>query len=420
MKYRILFLLLFGTSSCLAWGQSDFFRQYWLDYKGWVNNNKDKERTRVNDRQMSVHPTFFSRFESQVNGLAILEITDTIRSFARAELFCEMWGGHPKTSNKRFQINGGKVYNLPGEATRQGHCEYIFPVVPVEDNELVMGNNAIQFACDRGDTFWGHFLIEEVAVNAYFMNGSPVVARAGLAGFRALPEIKSKILDDEVNIKLACPVEFYQKIKTVHYFARYSGYDDAGTGTDYQWHGYQFKRQFRGHLGSANAAPFEISWNTRMVPDQSKPMSVMAIVEFENGFFYRTEALHGLVFPADRPQVQIYYCTNLPKPFWSRDNKPVYTTLELPPVYKNVEAAELHIRVWDGGEGTVKNPFTINKIPYKITIGNAPHDLIYSVTPVSPENLKAGLNDIFLLSDTEHHGIEVCLPGPAIIVRYKK
>jgi len=33
--------------------------------------------------------------------------------------------------------------------------------------------------------------------------------------------------------------------------------------------------------------------------------------------------------------------------------------------------------------------------------------------------LKPGKNEITLLCDTEHHGIEILLPGPVIIVRYK-
>jgi hypothetical protein len=47
------------------------------------------------------------------------------------------------------------------------------------------------------------------------------------------------------------------------------------------------------------------------------------------------------------------------------------------------------------------------------------HELIYSRFPVNPKNLKRGLNRIELLSNTEHHGIEVLLPGPALLIRYR-
>jgi hypothetical protein len=61
----------------------------------------------------------------------------------------------------------------------------------------------------------------------------------------------------------------------------------------------------------------------------------------------------------------------------------------------------------------------INGIPYHITDGNAPHDLVSRINKVDPSYLKSGSNEIELFSDTEHHGIEICLPGPALIVRYK-
>ena len=38
--------------------------------------------------------------------------------------------------------------------------------------------------------------------------------------------------------------------------------------------------------------------------------------------------------------------------------------------------------------------------------------------PIDPAILRRGDNEIVVHSDTEHHGIEVLLPGPAIVVRY--
>jgi len=35
------------------------------------------------------------------------------------------------------------------------------------------------------------------------------------------------------------------------------------------------------------------------------------------------------------------------------------------------------------------------------------------------KQLKPGKNEMTLLCDTEHHGVEILLPGPVIIVRYK-
>jgi len=126
-----------------------------------------------------------------------------------------------------------------------------------------------------------------------------------------------------------------------------------------------------------------------------------------------------LTFPLSRQRVQLYQCTDLPAPFWSRDSQVRFARLELPDDISAIDSAELHVRIWDGGEGSVKEPFKLNGVPYKITAGNAPHKLIYTIHKIKPEDLKPGDNEFWLMSDTEHHGIEVLLPGPCLVIRYK-
>jgi hypothetical protein len=383
------------------------------------NNKPEGERTRVNDRGMSTQKLWYTRFESQVNGLAIIGIPDTIMHLEKAELFAEMWGGHPKTANKRFQVNGGRVYPLPSEQTEAGFCEYLFPVVPIDYHELVRGNNAIQFLCERGETFWGHFLMEEIAINCYYRADAPEIVKSGLKNFAAVPHIENRTLADEVTISLKLPHEFISQVEEVHYFGRYYGVDASGTGSNEQWHGYLFNRKYTGNIGSATAEPFKVKWNTSMLPDQGKPMAIKALIKFKNGFFYWSDVLDGLTFPLSRQRVQLYQCTDLPAPFWSRDSQVRIARLELPDDISAIDSAELHVRIWDGGEGSVKEPFKLNGVPYKITAGNAPHKLIYTIHKIKPEDLKPGDNEFWLMSDTEHHGIEVLLPGPCLVIRYK-
>ena len=223
---KILLIAFLAFNLQVLNAQSRFFRQYWAEYDGQINNNKlIGERTRVNDRGMSIHPIWYSRFESQANGLTTIIVQDTILQLERAELFCEMWGGHPKTSNKRFQINGGKTYALPSEKTEEGYCEYRFPTVSFDSHELVQGVNAIQFVCDRGETFWGAFLMAEIAINCYLKDDGPVIKSSGLDGFRAVPEVADKVLKEIVPIKLSFPSGFEDQIAAVHYFGCYLGYD---------------------------------------------------------------------------------------------------------------------------------------------------------------------------------------------------
>jgi len=59
----------------------------------------------------------------------------------------------------------------------------------------------------------------------------------------------------------------------------------------------------------------------------------------------------------------------------------------------------------------------LNGVPL-VVAGNGRHDVLYQVLPLDPSILRKGENRFEVFSDTEHHGIEVLLPGPALMVRY--
>ena len=418
---RLLFFILLLPLPSVAEAQSIFFTQSWVEYEGRINNNKHKgERTRVNDRGMSTHPDFSSRYEAHVNGLALVGITDTINQLVMAELICEMWGGHPKTANKRFQINGGKTYSLPSDKTAEGNCEYLFPTIKIDKTELVTGTNAIQFACDRGEAFWGHFLLEEIGIRCYYEPESPFLKRAGLSDFRAVPETSDLSLSDSLDVWLRFDESYKEKISQVHFFGYYKGYDWSGSGKESQWHGYQFKQNWTGNIGSSTEPPYHVRWDTRLIPDQDHNMAIIAIVEFKNRINCWTDVSEAFNFPSARQQVKLIHCSEMPVPFWSRNGELKKAAFVLPCNPEDIEEAQLYSRIWDGGEGSITEPFRINGVAYKITAGNAPHDLIFTINRIDQASLKKGLNKIELLSDTEHHGIEICMPGPAIVIRYKK
>ena len=60
--------------------------------------------------------------------------------------------------------------------------------------------------------------------------------------------------------------------------------------------------------------------------------------------------------------------------------------------------------------------FTVNGRPVPVA-GAGNHDVLYSRRELDPRLLERGTNRIKLRSDTEHHGIEVLMPGPALMVR---
>lgn len=412
----LLFLLIFTFINA----QSQFYRQYWAVFDNTVSNLGKGERLRVNDASMSLHETFWSRAEVKSNGLQLISVPETLPQLDKTEFYAELWGGHPWVENKRFSINGKSFYYFPKDGTEEGNCAYSYPTVQIKPEDMVNGVNAFQFICDRGKTFWGHFIIDNMAVRCFLKAGHPDLKVAGLDTFSAIPVTSRKVLADTAVFYLEYPKEMESQIVRVHYFAHYLGFDDDGNQQEDDWHGYTYNKEFKNHVGTSGKAPFTVTWNTKMLPVQGKPMSVRALVELKNNFFYQTTELNNLSFPADRPRVQLYHCSEMPHPFWSRDKQEKFAKIELPDDITKIESAQLQVKIWDGGEGSIKDPFTLNGLPYSVTTGRASHEVVFNILEVMKENIKPGKNVIRLLSDTKEHGIEMLLPGPCLIVRYKK
>lgn len=404
------------------WGQTGvFFREHWAQFDAAISNSSGR-MLRVNDAELSLHPEYGRRPEARANGLTLIDVPEDLFALQGADLYLEVWGGHPETANKRFLVNGKRPHAIADDGCEAGHCAYTYPLVRLDVAELVTGRNAVQFACDRGETFWGHFIIDEAAIRCYLKPDHPDLAARGLQEFSAGVLLRSgdNILGDAVSISLSYPKRFEDQIESVEYFGRYHGFDDDGDGQTDDWHGYTHDRKYVGHIGRATSVPFAVSWDTRMVPDQDGPMALRALVRLKGGLCYWTPILDGLVFAAGRHCVQMYVCHDMPVPFWSRASQVRKATIELPDDLSALESARLIVKIWDGGEGTVKEPFQINGHPYAITSGRANHDVVHTDVEVDPAHLKPGANTLTLFSDTDHHGVEVLLPGPCLVVRYAR
>jgi hypothetical protein len=415
----LLCIVLLGYQNSFA--QGIFFREYWAEFDAEISNSQGR-MLRVNDAGLSLHENYGKRPEALSNGFTLINVPEDLFGLEAAELYLEVWGGHPGTANKRVIVNGKQTYPLGDFGTEEKNCTYSNPTIPLKVEHLVNGQNAFQFACDRGESFWGHFIIDQAAVRSYLKPDHPDLKKNNLQNFEAHVKLQpqTSTLSEHVNISLSYPERYEKSIMSVEYFGRYEGFDDNGDRLDNDWHGHTQDRKYVDHIGQATSPPFALSWDTSMIPSQSEPMAIKALVHLKGGFNYQTEVLDGFVFPTYRNIVELYKCDVLSKPFWSRASNLRTAIINLPRDPANANSARLMVRVWDGGEGTVKEPFKINGHPYSITSGEAIHDLIFTNVEVDIKHLKAGENTLTLLSDTEHHGIEVLLPGPCLVLRYSK
>lgn len=399
-----------------------FFRDHWFDSAAAPGLIAAK-RVRVNSAEAVVHPKRAGRPEMAGSGLVLIRAPEDLLQVARVFVYFELWGGHPGTAGKRLTLNGRSTYAIPEVGTAEGYLTHQYPLIPLRTTDLVTGLNAIQMACDQGTSFWGHFIVDNAAVRAVLLPAHPDLAAAGLAGFSAqVKATPAQAGREGIRLTTEIPAALAAKVAAVEYYGRYLGYDENGDGRPSDWHGYTKDRVPVAIVGKATAAPFAVTWDVHLLPGQYD-MAVKAVIRFREpqGLAYETAPLTGLATPTRRAErVTIHPVANLPVNFWSRASRKKTATIDVDVDPKSIVEAELHVVTWDGGAGTIKEPFKLNGHPFTVVTGAARHDVLYMRHKVSPRQLRLGANSIELLSDTEHHGIEMLNPGPVLIVRSRR
>jgi hypothetical protein len=277
----------------------------------------------------------------------------------------------------------------------------------------------LQFACDQGKSFWGHFIVDNACLRAELKPDHPDLKQARLASFAARVRAAPSRSNPEVfELTLETTPDARRQIASVEYEGYYRGYDENGNGKLTDWHGFTKNRLTMAHLGTTVRSPFTVSWDMTMLPAQDD-MRVRARVRFRHSrqLVYITPATGGLATPGRAgSRVQLCSAEDIPAPFLSRVGRRKSCKIHLDVEPARIERAELHVVVWDGGAGTIKDYFTLNGHPLPVA-GDGKHDVLYSQVKLDPAWLKAGANRIELMSDTEHHGLEILMPGPALVVR---
>lgn len=397
-----------------------FFRIYWFEDGIEHGNPSFNSRFRVNAPETSIHPAYGSRSEARGNGMMQIFIEEDLKAFNEVLFYTELWGGHPGTSGKRVSFNGRSTYLLPEVGTASEHCTHQYPVLALKNTDLVNGYNAIQFSCDKGSTFWGHFIVENAALLFPLQRTDSLLRSTGLPELTSSVQA-SKTGEDEFIVNLSVPEEFHGSISAVTFQGYYEGYDENGDGISKDWHGFTKGKKPLATLGRVDQAPFSLTWNTRMLPAQ-KDVRIRALISFRDhpDLVFVSEPLEGLeISERNGVDVRFQATEEMPHPFWSRANNKRTATIRLDIEPTKIESAELHVVIWDGGTGSIEDYFKINGHPLK-TAGEGNHDVLYSTHLIDPSILRQGVNEIELLSDTDHHGLEVLLPGPVLSIRYKK
>lgn len=398
---------------------SGFVRRYWYEQgEDHANPVFSSRQLRVNSAGVGLHPVHATRQEVRSSGLARILIEEDLRAMEGASLYAEIWGGHPGTSNKQFSINGRTTFEIEETGTAAMNCTHDYSTYNLSPSDLVNGYNSIQFSCEKPGVEWGHFIVENVALDIHLPSNHPELKEASMDSFTATVETDMDPDSEVVSISLDSNQS--DAISKVVYQARYYGYDENGDGYNTDWHGMTLEREAYGVISVSTEAPFSVTWDVSMIPAQPA-VEVRAIVYFEGDerLLFNTRPSVAFEIPKRlHASVAMYGSSDLPEPFWSRAGRLKESTIQLDVDPASIDVAQLHVVTWTGGAGEVEEYFKLNDTFIPVAEGHG-HQVDYSIVDLNPAMLKQGENRIQLLSDTVHHGIEILLPGPSLVIRSK-
>ena len=366
----------------------------------WAEGTDDN-RFRVNAPDAATGP-FKHIPESQADGVMRLALPIDPAEATAAGLYLELWGGHPGVRDKRVRVNDGPALDLPEVGAADGQCTYSYPTIPLPIEHLRRGENVFAFTCDGGSTFWGHYLISGAAVvlslPADHPRATPFAAAVGCT-------VRANVNGEIVCPKLDGPATLQPE--RVEFAGHYAGFDDDGDGRTRGWHGYTKNGRPVGLLGER--------FDAAMLPTP-RELKVRATAHLGGGLSYTTPAV-AVDVPSPSRVLRVGPDGG-PRSLWSREN--VVRSLELVIDHDpaDVERAQLHVKIWDGGHGDAAHPVRLNGQPLPVA-GEGWHDVIHRVIEIDPALLRRGVNRFEVQADTPHHGLEVLLPGPTLFLRLR-
>ena len=385
-------------------------------YREYAVYLKTGDNWRVTDPGAS-HPGASEFLPNPVLNISI----DDLDQAVRAEVLMDIWGGHAGTSGRRFRFNGKEWIDIPPPPAiiDRNKC-YLFQYNAIidlplehihEGDNTFEGTSSGQVCGDFGWGQWGWYLM---MVRVYYHPGK------GHSGGRITIPADGDTLMDNPTIRLE--LDDSLSVSQVQFLGKYMGYDEDGDGYLYDWHRAYHGPEISGHLGTANASPWQQLWNTRYLPDQEEgAVSLMARIQDTTGPWFVCETVDSPTLQRpDSLRVAMFNSIFMPAPFVVRAGNTRACRIVIDSLKYAMEARLYH-RTWNAGDdeaagGTVKKPLQVNGSPYYCKGRN--HFFALASRELTVADLKEGYNVIGYSSDTPHHGIEVLWPGPSIIIRY--
>lgn len=337
-----------------------------------------------------------------------------------AEFFVEYWGGHIGTSDQKFKFNGNEFIPLPTihNTPSDPQCYYrniLGAGVAVPLDHLKTGDNVMQFSLGPQTCYsfnWAWYFLYAVTMRIYYDDSKP--HPVGQITFPAAGDTLTE------NPRLAARASSPNgNITEVVFLGYYDDFDWKGTGEFRQWH---FQYQYgtlKKYLGRVIRPPFEATWNSMFVPDQSDPMKIKAIITDETGMKYMTPEVENIHFNRDERSVKMFTSDDVPENFAVRVGRRKSCTITLPDNLEQAKSARLVLSTWSGAtDDGARHEIGVNDVKLSDNFGIF-HSYSYKMLHVPLELLKPGSNEIYIYSDYHGHALEINWPGPALLIEYE-
>ena len=350
------------------------------------------------------------------NATNAVDIAD-LDGATQIEAEIEMLLCHGGTGVKSIRVNGGQWHvipeplAIPGDTGSGGHAgeyQYMrYPRVELPLADFHAGANVFEFTCGAGTAlggWWPQWLVYGAVFRVHYAPDRPhttgrVVSPA--PGSSIGPGARFEAESDATSVA------------RVDFIARFEDLDRAGEGTYYAWHRHHLYGSLRGHVGTADGAPYAVVWDSDWVPTQDRQIEAFARIVDDTGMQYVTPAVDGLGFT--RPdRVHMYTPYDVPALWSTRAGKRHACKVHVPHDLSHAAEARMVMTTWNG---LGADEIGINGHRIVDRIGKD-HDLSHDAIAVPVALIREGVNTLYTSSETLHHGIEVQWPGISLLVRY--
>lgn len=389
------------------------YREYYAKSPSWRVSCREEEH-------IAEHP----------NATYHIDIRD-LEGAIRAEGLVVRWGGHPGTSRRRIafgytndqygEVGADRWVDIPElETMPVGHLPQSYmhmdnPTFEIPLDRLAQGPRPFILDCGpqvSHDFEWGQWGFYGLVVRVYY----DPAAKPHPTGRISSP-VPGGVLSEDPLIEVAVEGEAAE----VQVLGLYYGLDEDGDGYFSDWHRWYFAARdssdapaISGHVGTVEAAPWALRWDTRFVPNQSG-IKLIARIRGADGMWFVTEPVEGLSLPRGGRMVALLKPRNVPEKFWRPWGEGACRFVvpdEVEP--SRIIDARIHWRTWAEKPGE----WSLNGA--RGSTGGGDHEYAFEDFPVAPEALTPGSHELTVTLESEHHGVEVLWPGPMITVEYEK